>query len=225
MIIKDNIGFNAAGIHLDNNKKPFGLVSATNSWPLTASHEVLEILADPMGNRTQVALSIKEDQGLVEYLVEVCDPSEAAAFGYQINGVWLSDFYTPEFFLSLSSENQRYSFTGAIPKSLTILRDGYISWMDPATGIWWQQIWFENDQPVFRELGRLDVSEQSPRTIIDTINRRDRKKPPSLVGLPKNDKIIVEQQKTYSAINKATKNRAEALNETIAKLQALDDKG
>ncbi|PHR00093.1 MAG: hypothetical protein COB29_16245, partial [Sulfitobacter sp.] len=110
MVIRDDIGINGSGIHLDHNKKPFGLVKATNSWPLTASHEVLEILADPMGNRMRTAHSIKPDQGLVEYLVEVCDPSEAAQFGYQINGVRLSDFYTPEFFLSLSSGSQRYSF-------------------------------------------------------------------------------------------------------------------
>jgi hypothetical protein len=222
MIIKDDIGFNAGGIHLDKNKKPFGLVSATNNWSLTASHEVLEILADPLGNRTQIALSIIKDQGLVEYLVEVCDPSEAAKYGYQINGVWLSDFYTPEFFLSLSSGNQRYSFTGAISKSLTILQGGYISWMDPATESWWQQTWFEGDEPVIRELGPLDVSQQSPRTVIDTLSMRDRKEPQSLVGLPQNDEILVKQRKIFSAINKATRSRAGALNQTILELIASD---
>ena len=117
IVIRDDIGFaGAAGIHLDQNKKPFGLVQASNRWSLTASHEVLEMLADPMGNRTLSAQSIKPGQGIVEFLVEVCDPSEDEDFTYQINGVIVSDFYTPDFFLPRESGNVRYSFSGGIEK-------------------------------------------------------------------------------------------------------------
>src|SRR5688572_25863919 len=52
IMIRDDIGYaGAAGIHLDDNGQPFSLVQASSSWALTASHEVLEMLADPFGNR------------------------------------------------------------------------------------------------------------------------------------------------------------------------------
>src|SRR6266542_3806602 len=37
----------AAGYHTDKNGQPFALVEAGSSWSLTASHETLEMLADP----------------------------------------------------------------------------------------------------------------------------------------------------------------------------------
>ena len=48
------------------------------------------------------------DQGRVEYLVDVCDPCESVSFAYSINGVTVSDFYTPHFMAS----GVRYSFRG-----------------------------------------------------------------------------------------------------------------
>ena len=34
----------------------------------------------------------------MEFLVEVCDPCEVPALGYTVNGVRVSDFYTPRYF-------------------------------------------------------------------------------------------------------------------------------
>ena len=51
VIIEQDIGFDAAGIHLDKDGQPFALVNISDGWQLTASHEVLEMLADPFGNR------------------------------------------------------------------------------------------------------------------------------------------------------------------------------
>src|SRR5215211_688992 len=74
IIIRDDIGFSgAAGIHLDKDGQPFALVQFSNTWSLTTSHEILEMLADPFGNRLIAGDSIKPDQGRVEYLLEVCD--------------------------------------------------------------------------------------------------------------------------------------------------------
>ena len=85
----------AAGVHLDKKGQPFSLVEAGNSWSLTASHGVLEMLADPFGNRLIAGPSPKSGQGRVEFLVEVCDPSEDSANAYTVNDVLVSDFYTP----------------------------------------------------------------------------------------------------------------------------------
>jgi hypothetical protein len=88
----------ALGVHLDQNNQPFALVTFDDNWPLTASHETLEMLADPFGNRIMAGNSPKQNQGRVEFLVEVCDPSESAEFGYTVNEVTVSDFYMPSFF-------------------------------------------------------------------------------------------------------------------------------
>jgi hypothetical protein len=151
MVVKDDIGFDAAGIHLDKDGQPFALITAEadrDVWSLTASHECLEILADPFGNRTVAGDSPKPDQDRVMFLVEVCDPSEAAEFGYSINGVLVSDFYTPNYFDPIASTAVRYSFTGAIKEPRDVLAGGYLSWLNPVSGEWWQETWFSGTQSV-----------------------------------------------------------------------------
>ncbi len=73
IIIRNDIGFDAAGIHLDENGQPFALIDS--DVPLTCSHELLEMLADPFGDRFVTSDSLIPEQGRVAYLVEVCDPS------------------------------------------------------------------------------------------------------------------------------------------------------
>jgi hypothetical protein len=155
MIVMDDIPVNAAGVHLDRDGHPFALIDYddTPAWTLTASHECLEMLGDPLGNRLRSAPSIKPGQGRVRYLVEVCDPSEADANAYEIDGVTVSDFYFPSYFRPTAGPGTRFSFTGAIHQPLQVLPGGYLSWLDPATGRWWQQTWFTGDSPVFRDLG------------------------------------------------------------------------
>jgi hypothetical protein len=134
IVIRDDIHINAQGIHLNKeNGQPFALVQFSNNWTLTTSHECLEMLADPSGNKIQAGNSIMPGQGRVQYLVEVCDPSEAAEFGYSVNGVLMSDFYTPNFFDPVAAPGVRYSFTGAIDQPRRVLDGGYLSWFDPET--------------------------------------------------------------------------------------------
>jgi hypothetical protein len=165
MIVEDVEG--AAGIHLDKNGQPFALIEMSDSWSLTASHEMLEMLADPFGNRLVPGPSVKRGQGRVEYLVEVCDPSEAAEFGYTVNDMLVSDFYTPRFFDPVHSSAIRYSFTDAIKQPRQVLRGGYLSWHDPKTDYWWQQTWF-GSRKEYRDLGVFDVAQHgSLRAFID----------------------------------------------------------
>lgn len=143
IIIQDNIHQSgAAGIHLDKGGQPYALVQYSPDWVLTASHEVLEMLADPFGSRLIAGKSPKAGQGRVEFLVEVCDPSEAARFGYTVNGLLVSDFYTPKYFDPLANSGTRYSYTGAIKKPRQVLEGGYLSWHEPVSDDWWQAQWF-----------------------------------------------------------------------------------
>jgi hypothetical protein len=161
----------ALGIHLDKDGQPFALVEFTDSWQLTASHETLEMLADPFGNRLMAGDSPKQDQGRVEFLVEVCDPSEAAEFAYTVNGITLSDFYTPHYFDPVAASGVRYSFTGAITEPRQVLRGGYLSWHDPVSDDWWQEVFF-GAAPEFRNLGKMARDGQSLRSQIDRKTNR-----------------------------------------------------
>jgi hypothetical protein len=169
MIVRDDIEHEgAAGIHLDKDGQPFALITMGHSWSLTASHETLEMLADPNGNRLVAGDSPKEDQGRVRFLVEVCDPSESEKFAYTVNGILVSDFYTPRYFDPTPSTTIRYSYTDAIKEPRTILPGGYISWQDLGSGNWWQQIWRTRDpEPRFRELGPFEADVKSLRSEID----------------------------------------------------------
>jgi hypothetical protein len=186
MMIRDDIGFEgAAGIHLDKDGQPFALITYGDSWSLTASHEMLEMLADPSGNRVIPGRSPKRGQGRVEFLVEVCDPSEAAEFGYTVNDILVSDFYTPRFFEPRKADGVRYSFTGAIKRPREVLRGGYLSWHDPVSDHWWQQVWF-GQRKEYRDLGVFEASMESLRAEIDK-----RTPHPELVkGLRKSDKTL-----------------------------------
>lgn len=169
MIIRDDIGVNAAGIHLDDNRQPFALITSSDeldTWSLTASHETLEMLVDPFGDRLAGGDSPKPGQGRVNFLVEVCDPSEGAEFAYTVNGILVSDFYTPRFFDPVANPGVRYSYTGDITRPRQVLKGGYLSWVDPATNDWWQETWFTGSRSKFRKLGHLTGS-KSLRTQID----------------------------------------------------------
>ena len=53
VILRDDIDEpGAAGYHTDDQGQPFSLVQVDEKWPLTVSHETLEMLVDPFGNRT-----------------------------------------------------------------------------------------------------------------------------------------------------------------------------
>ena len=163
LVVMDNINTpGASGIDEDKNGQPFALISASadlDVWSLTASHEAMEMLVDPLGRR-MVAGDAPADLGQVRvsYLVEVCDPCESAAFAYSANAIRVSDFYTPGYFDPVLSDGVRYSFTGSVKGPRQILNGGYLSWQDPETGIWWQATNFVGDQEAIRRLGQLDLS-------------------------------------------------------------------
>jgi hypothetical protein len=154
IVTEEDLG-DAAGIHEDKEGQPFALVKFENGWALTASHECLEMLVDPFGNRLIPGQSPIKNQGRVEFLVEVCDPSEDTPFAYRVNGIVVSDFYTPNYFDPVVATGVRYSFTGAIKAPRQVLRNGYLSWHDPISDHWFQEIFFSGTKPRFRDIGKI----------------------------------------------------------------------
>jgi hypothetical protein len=218
IIIRDNIGYDAAGIHLDDNNQPFALVSASDRrdiWSLTASHEMCEMLVDPFGNRLIAGGPIKPGQGRVNYLVEVCDPSEDAHFAYTVNGVLVSDFYTPHFFDPTASGGVRYSFTGAITAPRMIREGGYLTWVDPATGIWWQQTWFDGGGPRFRSLGKMSAK----KSLRAQVDRKTAQFTAAAIG--SDGAAAVRAASPANAVDPAAQNRAKGLRDLIAGLTGV----
>src|SRR5439155_16270664 len=138
IIILDNPK-NGLGIHLDKAGKPFAEVEATNDWSVTGSHEMLEMLVDPLGHRFIQAPDIDPDSDghLVYYLQEVGDPCEI--FEYSINGVAVSDFVTPDYYDPNAGNGMPVDFLGQLSGPFDVPQGGYISWIDPQDGRWHQK--------------------------------------------------------------------------------------
>jgi hypothetical protein len=102
----------------------------------------------------------------------VCDPCEASDFAYSVNGILVSDFYTPHYFDPVTASGVRYSYTGAITRPRQVLRGGYLSWKDSVSGHWWQETWFDGGQPGFRDIGAADTKAGSIRSFHRPHHRR-----------------------------------------------------
>jgi hypothetical protein len=101
------------------------------SLSVGASHEICEMAVDPWLN------SAYQDQQGVFWAGEVCDPVEADQYGYQIGGILVSDFVTPNWFGHKNA-------VGAIDlqqhakSAFEVLTGGYAQKFDPHKG--WVQV-------------------------------------------------------------------------------------
>jgi lactoylglutathione lyase len=134
VFLKESIGEDdELGFHLDSHNQPYALVAYDKGWTLSLSHEILEILVDPSGNRLVAGPSVdpKHSHHRVRYLLELCDPCEDSAYSYTIDGVVVSDFITPHYHDPQDTTGARYSFTGALRGPRDVLPGGYLTWERP----------------------------------------------------------------------------------------------
>jgi hypothetical protein len=130
--IEDNIDEpGAAGFHTDENNQPYALIQYDIGWSVTLSHETLELLVDPFGNRLYPGVIAG---ARVQILEEICDPPEN--FSYTIDGVSVSDFVLPEYFSAAPRKNHSYSFLDNCTAPYQVPDGGYISYI--ANNEWWQ---------------------------------------------------------------------------------------
>jgi hypothetical protein len=105
-------------------------------WTVTASHELLEMLADPDINLTAFKQT-SETTGTL-YAYEVCDACEADQFGYVIDDVLVSDFVYPSWFESFWQQGAtQFDHQNQITAPLGLLAGGYIGAFDIASGGGW----------------------------------------------------------------------------------------
>jgi hypothetical protein len=140
---------NALGYHdLTIAGLPLGKVfvrtamQAGDSWTITASHELLEMLGDP-----DINLAAEVDNGgtpsrFLAY--EACDPCEGDQYGYTITSpgfapITVSDFILPSYFMSAGQPP--FDFEQHITKPFQILTDGYLAQLDLSNiSAGWQQL-------------------------------------------------------------------------------------
>lgn len=136
--VVDDIG-GAGGVHLDENGQPYAEAVISPELSIAISHELLEMLVDPWGNRFTPGsdLDPSSDGHQVFYLVEVGDPCEVSS--YDIGGVAVSDFILPSFYDPNAAGQVDFlnALTGPLPQ--TVPYGCYISWIDPQDGNWHQQ--------------------------------------------------------------------------------------
>jgi len=127
------------GVHKNKEGIPYAEVTADRQWSITASHELLEMLEDPLGNKFRDGpdMDPNAQPHLVSYLVEVGDPCEI--FSYKISEVPVSDFITPNFYDENASAGTAFDFMQKLSKPYSVPRGCYISWQDPEDDRWHQK--------------------------------------------------------------------------------------
>lgn len=154
----------ALGYHTDQQGQPISFVMLTDGWAQTCSHELLEMLADPFGNRMHGGrlpyglehgfrrFGLKHETSHVSYLLEACDPPEAKS--YDIGGVEVSDFLLPAWYHALRDTHSAYSFAGACRQPREVAEGGYVSFCNSAGE--WFQAFASGGRLTARDLGKFD---------------------------------------------------------------------
>lgn len=96
---------------------------------VTISHELVEMLADPL------ATLVSQPIGGIEFALEVGDPVEADSDGYLIGGVRVSDFVLPAYFgIPNPDGSSKFDQCGLLKSMCPAMRPGgYLLWFD---GTW-----------------------------------------------------------------------------------------
>jgi hypothetical protein len=164
IVLPKDSGFRGPlGFHIFDGPTAVAVVQEADDWSLFASHELMEMLCDRTGDRKTTGLSLKDGQGRVDYLVEVCDPCQHST--YTIDGVLVSDFVTPGYYQDPPGHNGLYSFTGRITAPRQVLDGGYVTWATQAPN---QEIWQaiapvgESTEPTVATLGDADMGPLLP---------------------------------------------------------------
>lgn len=123
-----------AGFHVgdDPDLPPVAFVEhrSQGAWSIAASHEILEMLADPRGDRLIQGPDPLDSTGFVDFLAEICDPCQHEILAYQVDhqhSVRVSDFCLPSFYAQ-GNAGPPYSLRNSISRPLMVASGGVLSW-------------------------------------------------------------------------------------------------
>jgi hypothetical protein len=107
------------------------ILADKSSVSIGATHEICEMAVDPWLN------SAYQDQHGTFWAGEVCDPVEGEEYGYQIDGILVTDFVTPNWFGHAHSKGP-IDFRRKAHAAFEVLPDGFAQKYDPNKG--WHQV-------------------------------------------------------------------------------------
>ena len=107
------------------------ILADSGSLSVGASHEICEMAVDPWLN------SAYQDAHGVFWAGEVCDPVEDDLYGYEIQGILVADFVTPNWFGHQHAKGS-IDFKGHARSTFEVLSGGYAQKFDPQQG--WLQV-------------------------------------------------------------------------------------
>ena len=107
------------------------ILDDNSSVSVAATHELCEMAVDPWLN------SAYQDAQGTFWAGEICDPVEDDQYGYEINGVLVTDFVTPDWF-GLERPVGDFDFKARTYAVFEVMTGGYAQKWDPLKG--WLQI-------------------------------------------------------------------------------------
>ncbi|HEY1933518.1 MAG TPA: hypothetical protein VGG99_16015 [Acetobacteraceae bacterium] len=107
------------------------ILSDNGSVSVAATHELCEMAVDPWVNTAYL------DSHSVFWAGEICDPVEDDGYGYEIGGVLVTDFVTPDWFGHQHAGTQ-IDFRRHAGKAFEIMSGGYAQKFELHHG--WQQV-------------------------------------------------------------------------------------
>jgi hypothetical protein len=115
--VEGNVKHKTVAFHSVKNEIPYARVYAYRSFDLKkistlVSHEVFEIMVNPMQNKYQDDLEL-----------EVCDPVMNDCFLEPLSGTYISNWITPAWF---TSESPPFDKMNLLPSSKTLSWGGYL---------------------------------------------------------------------------------------------------
>jgi hypothetical protein len=111
-------------------------------WTVTASHEILEMIADRYVNKA-AALELKNG-GMRLYAVEVCDPVQEQT--YKIDATEVSNFVTEAWFYPAQRKWSMYDYLKKLKAPFTLAPGGYISVYTFGDGKGWHEITCDDEE-------------------------------------------------------------------------------
>lgn len=170
VLLDDSDQANALGYHdLTTEGLPAGKVFAASDlkagtqWTVTASHELLEMLADPNINLT-VFVQNSNTMGTL-YAYEVCDACEDDSLGYTIDNILVSDFAYPAWFESFRAEGStQFDRMNRMQHPFQLLAGGYIGVFNVSSGSGWQQQTAEKHPSTLHNRGTVGTRRERRNT-------------------------------------------------------------
>jgi hypothetical protein len=128
-------------------------INSNSAWTVTASHEVLEMLADPDINLYALWRSGNE---FSFYSYEVCDPCHLDDYGYKIEGTLMSDFVYPAWFeYWRGKDTTQFDHCKLIHEPFEILPKALIYIYEISYNNGWMQQWGPATQANYQDRPRV----------------------------------------------------------------------